>query len=305
MIGSGVISTGEFEMNGAVSEDGFELYFSRSGGHTFGEGMTIYHSRWVDSTWSEATVSPFSGKFVDGDPFLTRDGSRLYFASKRTETGAAKGDFDLWYVERRGDGWSEPFRLPSPINSPEHDVSPWVTDDGVLWFSSRREGGEGDYDIWYAEPEGDGFGDPVNAGPTVNTLGVEVDVCLTGDSQILLFASHDQPVHFGSGDIYLMARTEDGWVGPYNLGQPVNSEGMECCPSITPDNHLLIFSSTRTMGRAIAPSEGYGEGYEDDLSSGALDSGPSVPDVPGNGLGDLYVVNLPNLSVVQEISWAP
>lgn len=295
MLAPGVISGGEFEMNAALSQDGGELYFSRSSGMSDGDGSTLFHSSWRDSHWTTPDKLPFSGSGVDADPFLTRDGKRLYFTSKRREGGGVKGDFDLWYADRTDSGWSEPVRLPEPVNSPDHDVSPWITGDGSLWFSSRREGGEGEYDIWYAPAVEGGFGQPVNAGPSVNTLGVEVDVCLSEDGRLMIYASHDQPVHFGSGDLYALIRGEDGFVGPYNLGQPVNSEAMECCPSISPDGKLLLFASTRSLGRTIAPAEN---------PEGELDA-PQIPNTPGNGLGDIYVTDLSELLVVQEFGWSP
>ena len=262
----------------------------------FDDDMTILSSTWDDRKgWSTPVVAPFSGTFVDADPFLTRDGKRLYFASKRTVDGRSKGDFDLWYVDRTSTGWGEPVRLPDPINSDEHDVSPWVLDDGTLWFASRRDGGEGDYDLWYALKKGDGFSDPINAGPAINSLGTEVDVCLSRNGSLLIFASQDQVVHFGSGDLYLMVRGENGaWIGPYNLDQPVNSSSMECCPALGPNDRILLFTSTRSLGHGfVPPSEGLGAEQE------------QLPNIPGNGLGDLYIVDLLTLPVIQEIGWSP
>ncbi len=296
MLGPSVLSTGKFELNASLNQDGREVWITRAGGGSFDDEMTILSSAWRDSGgWSTPVVAPFSGRFIDADPFLTRDGKRLYFASKRTEDGKPKSDFDIWYVDRTKGGWGEPVRLPEPVNSDEHDVSPWVVDDGTLWFASRRDGGEGEYDIWYAPKRGDGFGDPVNAGPAINTIGTEVDVSLSRNGTLLIFASQDQPIHFGSGDLYLMVLGSDGsWVGPYNLGQPVNSSGMECCPALGPNDRILLFTSTRSLGHGFTPRTG-GEGMEVE----------GLPDIPGNGLGDIYFVDLLTLPVIQEIGWSP
>ncbi|MFH0883970.1 MAG: hypothetical protein V2A56_13355 [bacterium] len=296
LLGASVLSTGGFELNASLNEDGREIWITRAGGGTFDDDMTILSSSWDDNKgWSAPVVAPFSGTYVDADPFLTRDGKRLYFSSKRTEDGRSKGDFDIWYVDRVKDGWGEPVRLPEPINSDEHDVSPWIVDDGTLWFASRREGGEGDYDIWYALKRGDGFSDPINAGPAINSIGTEVDVCLSRNATLMIFASQDQPIHFGSGDLYLMLRGHDGgWIGPYNLGQPVNSDGMECCPALGPNDRILLFTSTRSLGHGFVPPSGE-QGAEQ----------VKLPDIPGNGLGDLYIVDLLTLPVIQEIGWSP
>jgi outer membrane protein OmpA-like peptidoglycan-associated protein len=39
----------------------------------------------------------------------------------------------------------------------------------VLWFTSNREGGFGGLDIWFSIKDQTGWGEPINAGPTVNT----------------------------------------------------------------------------------------------------------------------------------------
>lgn len=290
LLGTDKISTGAFELNVTMNEEGTEVWFARARAGTLNENMTILHSLWVEGKgWSRPDTASFSGKFVDADPAISPDGKRLYFSSKRGANGLAKGDFDIWYVEKAGEGWSEPVRLPEPVNSHEHDVSPCITSDGSLWFCSKREGGEGEYDVWYALEKNGVFDEPVNAGPMINGLGSEVDVCLTRDSNRLFFTSHDQMVHFGSGDVYMMSRSGEEWSGPFNLGQPVNSEAMECCPSLSPDGHYLFFSSTRSLGRGFVPSE-------DGTSI-------SLPNIPGNGLGDIYYVDLTQIPVVQEVGW--
>lgn len=51
--------------------------------------------------WSEPKVASFSGEYSDANPFISHDGSWLYFVSKRPIylTNKAKSDWDIWSVQ--------------------------------------------------------------------------------------------------------------------------------------------------------------------------------------------------------------
>ena len=117
----GVISTGEYESHAAFSPDGGTIYFLKNTAD-FGH-WTIVSSQLRNGSWTAPEVVPFSGRYSDADPFVTPDGSKLYFISTRPVDGKPKEDLDIWIVERKGDGWGEPRNLGAPINSP-----------GAEWF---------------------------------------------------------------------------------------------------------------------------------------------------------------------------
>lgn len=85
----------------------------------------------------------------EATPTFTPDGKRLYFISMRQDP--AKDDFDIWYVEQaREDAWSEPRRLPEPVNSTGAELLPRADRDWKLYFGSDRAGGFGQGDIYVA-----------------------------------------------------------------------------------------------------------------------------------------------------------
>ncbi|HSH45449.1 MAG TPA: hypothetical protein VK966_06320, partial [Longimicrobiales bacterium] len=62
---------------------------------------TIVMSARTADGWSHPVVAPFSGNHQDMDPFVTRDGTRLYFSSSRptpADSAEERSDFDIWYV---------------------------------------------------------------------------------------------------------------------------------------------------------------------------------------------------------------
>ena len=83
-------------------------------------------------------------------PYLHPDGKTLYFSSKGHKT---MGGFDVCMSTLLEDGtWSAPVNLGYPINTPGDDVFYFPTNDGKhAYFSSFREGGQGQQDIYVIE----------------------------------------------------------------------------------------------------------------------------------------------------------
>jgi hypothetical protein len=110
-------------------------------------------------------------------PFVSRDGSRLYFGSDRP--GGA-GAIDIWVAtwnDLTGE-WNPPVNLGEVVNSHHSDWYPALSrDEHWLFFISNREGGFGGYDLWasYREHVADDLGwqAAVNLGAAINTPGDE------------------------------------------------------------------------------------------------------------------------------------
>ncbi len=94
----------------------------------------------------------------------------------------------------------------------------------LLYFASDRPGGYGGTDIYYCKihPRG-GVGQPINAGPIVNTPGNEMFPYVNNEGQ--LFFSSDGHVGFGQLDVFATISDESGEIKDVvNLGKPLNSE---------------------------------------------------------------------------------
>ena len=78
-------------------------------------------------------------------PYIDKDGT-LYFAS---DNPSGMGGLDLYYAKGSKNKWSKPVNLGYPINSSKDDFSIFITDPGKSgYFSSNRDGGNGDDDIY-------------------------------------------------------------------------------------------------------------------------------------------------------------
>jgi outer membrane protein OmpA-like peptidoglycan-associated protein/tetratricopeptide (TPR) repeat protein len=112
-------------------------------------GKDIYKStKSSNGEWSEPTLlSTNINSAKDEDaPYLTEDGKTLFFSSKGH---TSIGGYDIFKSELVNEEWSTPENLGIPINSPADDI--YYTADVEQkngFFSSSREGGNGDMDLY-------------------------------------------------------------------------------------------------------------------------------------------------------------
>jgi len=185
----------------------------------------------------------------EGGPSLSADGLELYFVSDRPGALGGQGDQDI-YVTRRpsvNDDWGAPERVPPPISSPFFDITPSITLDGrTLYFASNRPGAFSPPwpDLWVSRRASvtDPWGPVVNLGPGVNTPLFEGSISVSPDERTIYFAGVTPEFVF---DIYMATRhSTDEPFGPREkLPAPINSEGHDYGPALTPSGHTMFFSS--------------------------------------------------------------
>jgi ankyrin repeat protein/Tol biopolymer transport system component len=238
----GFVSTERDQLNAVWSPDGGEFYFTNQGTRT---RFIIMVTRRDNGRWTTPAAAPVAGSYAAVDHFI--DGSRMYFCSDRplAGTGDPKPDYAFWFVDRAGSGWGEPQHLGSAINSDKNDFYPTLTRDGSIYFSSHRDGGVGQNDIYRARPAGDGFAEPENLGDAINTEFAEFDPFVAPDESYVIFAS-GRPGGLGASDLYVSFRASDGsWSPARNMGGAINSAQQDLTPMLTPDGAYLFFTSRR------------------------------------------------------------
>jgi hypothetical protein len=174
------------------------------------------------------------------------NGLELYFESGRV--GGYVG-WDLWVTTRETihDDWGDPINLGSTINSNYLTHGSSVSLDGLsLYFASNEPGGSGDLDLWFTTRPTvfDSWVEPVNLGPTVNSLVEDMRPSISADELSIYFTSKRSGGYGGFADLWITTRASvsEPWGVPENLGPTVNSSFGEGLPSISADGRTLFFS---------------------------------------------------------------
>lgn len=286
IFGSGIISTGDFDSHPAFTPDGRTLYFLRSS-PTF-NFWTIVVSHFESNHWSEPEVLPISGQYRDADPFITADGKRLYFISDRPKDAASANienrTLDIWFMEKAGNGWGAPQNVGAPVNSSGNEWYPTIAKDGTIYFGSDRAGGKGRTDIYRSRLVDGKYMEPENLGDAINTQFEEFEPYISPDQKYVIFMTQ-RPDGRGGSDLYISYQRDGAWTKATNLGDKINSTGQEYSPIVTPDGRYFFWSSSRSLP---ATSQTKRLAYQDLLTK--LRS-------PGNGLGDIYQIDLAALNI--------
>jgi len=175
---------------------------------------------------------------VDGCASHSPDGLTLVFNSNRG------GNQDLYMANRSStsEGFGAPVRLPDPVNTSANESCPTVGNGNRLYFSSDRD--DPAYDIYVSKRGPNGWSEPQNLGPNINTDGwLDESAAFYEDSagnQVMLFSSR-QGSGAGDGNIY---ESVNG--GPKSLvAGGANSSASDNRPSVTRDGLTIFFDSTR------------------------------------------------------------
>jgi hypothetical protein len=193
--------------------------------------------------------SPINTPGFEGKPSLSADGLELYFVSDRPGALGGPGDQDI-YVSRRtsvNHSWGEPERVPPPVSSVFFDITPTISLDGLaLYFGSNRPGPFSPPlpDLWVSHRASVNhpWGEAVNLGEGINTPLFEGSIDISPDHRTAFFAGVTPDFVF---DIFVSRRrsTDDPFGPRVKLPEPINSDGHDYGPALTPDGHTMFFSS--------------------------------------------------------------
>ncbi len=181
--------------------------------------------------------------YNDGPVTFSADGTILYYSrnnniekSLRSITDPAN-KLGIYSAALINGIWSDikPFAYNNPLFTL---TTPALTANGQrLYFSSDMPGGMGGMDLYYCNWHPNGWSEPVNLGPVVNSPGNEsfpfADI--TGR----LFFSSDGLPGLGGMDLFYTLEVNGSWIVPTHLDSAINSSA---------DDFALIMDSTLRSG---------------------------------------------------------
>lgn len=244
----GVVTTGR-ESHATATPDGRVVYFVSHARDADGAATAlIMQTEWNGAEWTRPRAAPFNIGRRQTDPQVALNGRALYFSAPRRRDAASDavdGDWDIWAVRLGGD--VEPTRLTSLINSDEHERSPSVTIDSIVYFAfgvrdpERRPVSEIRYHYKKLRTDAARIDlPPAYINPSAPFI--------TASGRVLVFAASGRESRGGT-DLFVSIRREDGrFLAPQNLGREVNGATNETAPSITADGQYLFFTRENAAG---------------------------------------------------------
>jgi hypothetical protein len=178
---------------------------------------------------------------AERDVAVTPDGMEMYFGVTLGRSGTT-----TIVGTRVVDGlWTRAEVVPWANDPGQMNLEPHVSPDGsrLLFMSNRpRQGGEGaeveaDEDIWAMDRVGEGWGEPYNLGPPVNTEGGEYFPSTTRDGT--LYFTRRMPGE--RVEAIYRARLVDGqYAEPERLPEEVNGSPTQFNACVAPDESYVI-----------------------------------------------------------------
>jgi hypothetical protein len=253
--------------------DGRELYYQLRGvPHT-----VIVHMKEANGHWQKPEIAFFSGKYFS-EFSLSPDGSKIVYCSNQpaNSQGPPTDRWTTFMVEKTKSGWSLPRDLKIRTGYPT------ISSQGNIYFFGYRKGGKRDGQIFMSEYANGKYSKPVNISNPNNQINSdmhEIDPFIAPDESYLIFCSN-RPNGFGDADLYITFRRQDGsWTKAINMGESINTNVTEFCPSVSPDGKYLFFSSNRILYKNYSQ---YPISYEKKIK---------ILNSPGNGSNDIYWVS--------------
>jgi hypothetical protein len=173
---------------------------------------------------------------------FTPDGRELYFT-----LNAFQNRLGSIVVSRRENGrWGRPEM--ASFSGQYTDYDPFIAPDGkrLFFISNRPVAGTprppGDFDIWYADRTGSGWGEPVHLDGPVNSDRPEYYPSVTRDGTLYFSTVREGSNGF---DIFRSRLVDGKYQAPENLGPEVNGTGRtaEIDVYVAPDESFIVFAS--------------------------------------------------------------
>lgn len=115
----------------------------------------IYLSKFINNSWTRPkAISSINSEWYESQPVVSPDGQYLVFVSDRD---GSLGETDLYVSQLSPDGsWGEPENLGNKINTKGKELTPYIADDGSLYYASNGVSPQTGFDIIKAEYLGQG-----------------------------------------------------------------------------------------------------------------------------------------------------
>ena len=136
--------------NPCISSDTQRIYFGRADDIWVAErvpGGSI--TEWENLHEVPGAVNT---PFAESHPFISWDGTRLFFSDFENPRPGGFGEVDIWVSTWNGSAWGIPENVGPPLNVDMRSCTPWLSRDGRRFCTASEafEGSRGEEDLWMA-----------------------------------------------------------------------------------------------------------------------------------------------------------
>jgi tetratricopeptide (TPR) repeat protein len=140
--------------------------------------LQLYFARLVNGSWKNVVSFEFNNKeFSFTDPWISNDGSTLYFASDMRGGYGGKDIYKSTFIKGK---WIKPINLGPEINTAGDESSPFVQSN-ILYFTSNGHAGLGGLDVFKSAFNDITYEEAQNMGYPINTKADDFSFTLIQD----------------------------------------------------------------------------------------------------------------------------
>jgi len=211
----------------------------------------LYAARKNNENWQKAQAldSMINASNIHNANTSFNDDLTKIFVSRCEAVNNVEYNCQIFFSHYIDGKWTKLVALPPPINIfQSNNTQPHYAKfngKNTLFFSSKRAGGEGGFDIWYSYFDKNmEFSTPVNLGKKVNSTEDEITPWYVPEINTLYFSS---TWHKGLGgfDIFMSEYKDKEFLAPRNAGYPINSSFNDIYYSINYKKNKAYISSNR------------------------------------------------------------
>lgn len=189
-------------------------------------------------------------------PLVTPDGNMLYFGRREdpNNIGGKEDSEDIWHSNwnDKKHHWEKAKNMGAPLNNTFPNFINSISPDGntILLGNSYLPDGKMDggaslsfrTDTGWSFPRRLIIEDEENRNPKANFF-------LANSQKVVLMSIERKKETFGDRDIYAsFLKSDSTWTKPLNLGNIVNTIGVEAAPFLAADERTLYYTSTGLAG---------------------------------------------------------
>jgi outer membrane protein OmpA-like peptidoglycan-associated protein len=252
------VNTPYDEVSPMISADGKMLYFVREKSPDNIGGIEDGADIWLSKIKEDQT---WGGSKNMGAPVNTAVVNNLASVSTDNNTLLIHVNEGFSFMHRTLEGWSAFEDVGIRFKNEGDYLEACLSSDGkAILFAAKLKtnafykSDNKERDIYICLKQKDGkWGEPINAGKSLNSSSDELSPFLSADGRTLYFASMGRP-GFGDTDIFMSKRLNEDWTQwsePVNLGPGINTVGFDAYYTIPASGEYgYMVSNIKSIGRA-------------------------------------------------------